>query len=51
MLGGFFSFALRRTDLPFRRFLALTPWLVFLAPGYLKGLAWVLLMSPGGYLA
>lgn len=50
-LGGLFSFALRRTNVPCRRFLALTPWLVFLTPGYLKGLAWVLLMSPGGYLA
>ena len=27
------------------------PWLVFLTPSYLKALAWVLLMSPGGYLA
>src|SRR5258708_15637165 len=26
-------------------------WLVFLTPSYLKALAWVLLMSPGGYLA
>ena len=50
-LGGLFSLALRRTNVPIRRFLALTPWLVFLTPGYLKGLAWVLLMSPGGYLA
>jgi len=50
-LGGLFSVALRRTNVPFRRFFALTPWLVFLTPGYLKGLAWVLLMSPGGYLA
>ncbi|TMV66660.1 ABC transporter permease subunit, partial [Thioclava sp. BHET1] len=26
------------------------PWLVFLMPSYLKALAWVLLMMPGGYL-
>ncbi|TCR85261.1 ABC-type Fe3+ transport system permease subunit [Rhizobium sp. BK376] len=26
------------------------PWVVFATPSYLKGLAWVLLMSQGGYL-
>jgi iron(III) transport system permease protein len=51
LLGGLYAFVLRRTDVPFRGFLAATPWLVFLTPGYLKALAWVLLMSPNGYLA
>jgi iron(III) transport system permease protein len=51
VLGFVYALALQRTDIPCRRALALTPWLVFLTPGYLKALAWVLLMSPGGYLA
>lgn len=50
-LGGLFAFLLMRCDLPLRRVIAVVPWLVFLTPSYLKGLAWVLLMSPGGYLA
>ena len=50
-LGAAFAVILRRTNIPWKRGLALTPWLVFLTPSYLKGLAWVLLMSPGGYLA
>jgi len=32
LLGALFAFALRRTNLPFRSFIALTPWLVFLRP-------------------
>jgi iron(III) transport system permease protein len=51
LLGGLYAFLLRRTDIPLRGFLVATPWLVFLTPGYLKALAWVLLMSPNGYLA
>ncbi|MDP8996340.1 MAG: iron ABC transporter permease [Pseudomonadota bacterium] len=50
-LGAFYAFSLHRTDIPFKRFLQTVPWLVFLTPVYLKGLAWVLLMSPGGYLS
>ncbi len=37
--------------MPLRGIIAVTPWLVFLTPSYLKALAWVLLMSSGGYLA
>src|SRR5258708_2250094 len=50
-LGASFAILLRRTDVALRSLLALTPWLVFLPPGYLKALAWVLLMSSNGYLA
>ena len=50
VLGFVYALMLRRTDAPLRPLLAATPWLVFLTPGYLKALAWVLLMSPGGYL-
>ncbi|HVT53202.1 MAG TPA: ABC transporter permease subunit [Dongiaceae bacterium] len=49
-LGAGFAFLVQRCDLPGRRVLAALPWLVFLTPSYLKALAWVLLMSPGGYL-
>jgi iron(III) transport system permease protein len=49
-LGFAYALMLARTDTPGRRLLAATPWLVFLTPAYLKALAWVLLMSPGGYL-
>jgi iron(III) transport system permease protein len=50
VLGGVFAFLVQRCDLAGRKLLAATPWLVFLTPSYLKALAWVLLMSPGGYL-
>ena len=50
-LGFVYALAMQRTDIPGRRALTLAPWLVFLTPGYLKALAWVLLMSPSGYLA
>lgn len=50
LLGGAFAFAVGRLELPGRRIIALVPWIVFLTPSYLKALAWVLLMSPGGYL-
>lgn len=49
-LGFAYAMVLARTDAPMRRVLSATPWLVFLIPSYLKALAWVLLMSPGGYL-
>jgi iron(III) transport system permease protein len=51
MLGGIFACLVQRCDVAGRRALALVPWIVFLTPSYLKSLAWVLLMSPGGYLA
>lgn len=51
MLGGAFAVLTRRCELPFRAAVSALPWLVFLTPSYLKALAWVLLMSPGGYLA
>ncbi|MCM2294667.1 ABC transporter permease subunit [Allorhizobium sp. BGMRC 0089] len=50
MLGGIFAVLLQRIAVPQRRFLAIVPWVVFMTPSYLKGLAWVLLLSPEGYL-
>ena len=50
-LGGAFAVLVERCDIPLRPLIAAVPWLVFLTPSYLKALAWVLLMSPGGYLA
>lgn len=50
-LGAVYAFALHRTDMPFKNFLITVPWLVFLTPAYLKGLAWGLLMAQGGYLS
>jgi iron(III) transport system permease protein len=50
-LGGAFAVLVVRCNLPLRPLIAAVPWLVFLTPSYLKALAWVLLMSPGGYLA
>jgi len=51
ILGFAYALVMQRTDVRWRPALALTPWLVFLTPGYLKALAWVLLMAPRGYLA
>lgn len=51
ILGAAFAFVVQRCNVPGRAFIAAVPWLVFLTPSYLKALAWVLLMSPGGYLA
>ncbi|UCI08234.1 ABC transporter permease [Mesorhizobium sp. B1-1-8] len=50
-LGGAFAVLVQRCDIPLRRPISIVPWLVFLTPSYLKALAWVLLMSSGGYLA
>ncbi|WP_354044457.1 ABC transporter permease subunit [Devosia sp. UYZn731] len=50
-LGGAFAFLVQRCSLPWRGVIVSLPWLVFLTPSYLKALAWVLLMSPAGYLA
>lgn len=51
LLGGALAVLVHRCDVPGRRIIAVVPWIVFLTPSYLKSLAWVLLMSPGGYLA
>lgn len=51
IVGGLFAALTQRFRLPFRWLYASVPWLVFLTPAYLKALAWVLLMAPGGYLA
>lgn len=50
-LGGAFAVLTQRFRLPLRMLVTPVPWLVFLTPSYLKALAWVLLMSPGGYLS
>jgi len=49
-LGTALALVLTLTDLRLRRLWLSLPWVVFATPSYLKGLAWVLLMSPGGYL-
>lgn len=51
VLGGAFAVLAQRCDIPLRGAISVVPWLVFLTPSYLKALAWVLLMSSGGYLA
>jgi iron(III) transport system permease protein len=51
LLGGSFALIVQRCDIPFRKTVGIIPWIVFLTPAYLKTVAWVLLMSPGGYLA
>ena len=51
MLGTLYAILVQRLDVPGKRIIAAVPWLVFLTPSYLKALAWVLLMAPGGYLA
>ncbi len=51
LVGGAFAVMMQRFTLPLRWLIAPVPWLVFLMPSYLKALAWVLLMAPGGYLA
>ncbi|MBB3397371.1 ABC-type Fe3+ transport system permease subunit [Rhizobium sp. BK068] len=49
-LGVTLALVLTLTSVKGRRLWQLVPWAVFATPGYLKGLAWVLLMSPGGYV-
>lgn len=51
LTGGVFAALTQRFRLPLRTLYRTVPWLVFLTPAYLKALAWVLLMAPGGYLA
>lgn len=50
LLGGALALLVGRFDLPGRQFAAFIPWVVFLTPSYVRSLAWVLLMSPAGYL-
>ncbi len=49
-LGTALALVLTLTDVRLRRVWLALPWIVFATPSYLKGLAWVLLMSQGGYL-
>lgn len=49
-LGTMLALVLTLTDVRLRRLWLALPWLIFATPSYLKGLAWVLLMSQGGYL-
>lgn len=49
-LGTALALVLTLTDVRLRRVWLALPWVVFATPSYLKGLAWVLLMSQGGYL-
>lgn len=49
-LGAALALTLTLTDVRLRRLWLVLPWIVFAMPSYLKGLAWVLLMSQGGYL-
>jgi len=51
LVGGIFAALTQRFRLPLRALYVPVPWLVFLTPAYLKAMAWVLLMAPGGYLA
>jgi iron(III) transport system permease protein len=51
LLGGAFALIVQRCDIPFRKAVGMIPWIAFLTPAYLKTVAWVLLMSPGGYLS
>jgi len=49
-LGTALALVLTLTDIRLRRLWLALPWVVFATPSYLRGLAWVLLMSQGGYL-
>ncbi len=49
ILGTTLALTLSLTDVRGGHFWGAIPWVVFATPGYLKGLAWVLLMLPGGY--
>jgi ABC-type Fe3+ transport system permease subunit len=49
-LGTALALVLTLTDVKLKRLWLSLPWVVFATPSYLKGLAWVLLMSQGGYL-
>ncbi|MDB5561270.1 MAG: iron transporter permease, partial [Hyphomicrobiales bacterium] len=48
-LGTAYALLLTVTDIKGKAVFAAVPWVVFATPSYFKGLAWLLLMSPGGY--
>jgi ABC-type Fe3+ transport system permease subunit len=50
ILGVSLALVIHLTDVRIRGIWKALPWVVFATPSYLKGLAWVLLMSQGGYL-
>jgi ABC-type Fe3+ transport system permease subunit len=50
LLGAAWALIVHLSDVRLRRVWTALPWIVFATPSYLKGLAWVLLMSQGGYL-
>ena len=50
VMGTALALTLDLTDIRGGQFWSIVPWTVFATPGYFKGLAWVLLMLPGGYL-
>lgn len=50
MLGAALALTMTLTDVRLRAVFSAIPWIVFATPGYFKGLAWVLLMSQGGYV-
>jgi iron(III) transport system permease protein len=49
VVGTALALLLALTDIRGRSAFSALPWVVFATPSYFKGLAWVLLMSPGGY--
>ena len=49
-LGTALALVITLTDIRSKSLWSALPWLVFATPSYFKGLAWVLLMSQGGYL-
>jgi ABC-type Fe3+ transport system permease subunit len=50
LLGLALALVVHLTDVRMSHVWKALPWVVFATPSYLKGLAWVLLMSQGGYL-
>lgn len=50
VIGTALALMIDLTDVKGGRVWAVFPWVVFAIPSYFKGLAWVLLMLPGGYL-
>ncbi|OJY74767.1 MAG: hypothetical protein BGP09_33585 [Rhizobium sp. 60-20] len=50
LVGAALALVVHLSDVRLRKIWTALPWVVFATPSYLKGLAWVLLMSQGGYL-
>lgn len=50
LLGTGLALLFGLTDLRHRPWFEALPWIVFATPSFFKGLSWVLLMLPGGYL-